>query len=285
MVRREIFDYFLIQQAQNQGAKIQDNTEVINIEFKSDRWLINTNKEQFIGRYLIAADGAKGLMSKWLGFNKQKKVVAGALELEIPLKNQTDFNTYFEFGLVKNGYAWNFPKADGFSIGAGAFWKQRQAQNFKKILQDYATMFNVNFDNATECGHPISLWDGVQKLHTQNAVLAGEAACVVDPFTAEGIRPSIFSGLKASEAINKALAGDINALDWYSETMNEEWGKEMIWAQRLAQVFYRFPRMGYKVGVQRISATATMSRVFCGELRYSDVATKGINLLKKSVGL
>jgi geranylgeranyl reductase family protein len=285
MVRREIFDYFLIQQAQNQGAKIQDNTEVINIEFKSDRWLINSNKEQFIGHYLIAADGAKGSMAKWLGFNKQKKVVAGALELEIPLKNQTDFNTYFEFGLVKNGYAWNFPKADGFSIGAGAFWKQRQAQNFKKILQDYATMFNVNFDDAMECGHPISLWDGVQKLHTQNAVLAGEAACVVDPFTAEGIRPSIFSGLKAAEAINKALAGDINALDWYSETINEEWGKEMIWAQRLAQVFYRFPRIGYNVGVQRISATATMSRVFCGELRYSDVATKGINLLKKSVGL
>lgn len=283
MVRREVFDYFLIQQAQKQGAIIQDNTEVTGIEFKSDRWLINTKKEQFSGRYVIAADGAKGSMSKWLGFKKQKKIVAGALELEIPVKNQTDFNTYFEFGLVSNGYAWNFPKADGFSIGAGAFWKQRKAQNFKKILQDYATMFNVNLDDAMECGHPIALWDGMQKLHTENAVLAGEAACVVDPFTAEGIRPSIFSGLKASEAINEALLGNINALDKYSETMNQEWGKEMIWAQRLAQVFYRFPRIGYNVGVKRASATATMSRVFCGELRYSEVATKGINLLKKSL--
>jgi flavin-dependent dehydrogenase len=144
-------------------------------------------------------------------------------------------------------------------------------------------MFDVNLDLATECGHPISLWDGHQKLHTQNAVLAGEAACVVDPFTAEGIRPSIFSGLKAAEAINKAIGGDINAIDGYSETMNQEWGKEMIWAQRLAQLFYSFPKIGYSVGVQCPSATATMSRVFCGELNYSDVATKGISLLKKSL--
>ena len=282
MVRREVFDHFLIKQAQKQGAEIKEQTEVKAIEFQSDCWLVKTNQESFKGRYLIAADGAKGPMAKWLGFKKQKKVVAGALELEIPLKNQKDITTYFEFGLVNNGYAWNFPKADGFSIGAGAFWKQRKAQNFKKILLDYGKMFNVNFDDAIECGHPISLWDGDQKLHTQNAVLAGEAACVVDPFTAEGIRPSIFSGLKAAEAINQALAGDIEALDKYSAIISEEWGKEMKWAQRLAQVFYRFPKMAYGVGVKRPSATITMSRVFAGEIRYSDVAIRGINLLKKS---
>ncbi len=285
MVRREVFDYFLVQQAQKQGATVQDRTEVTGIEFKSDRWLINTNQEVFTGRYLIAADGSKGSMAKWLGFKRQKKVVAGALELEIPIENQTDLNTYFEFGLVQNGYGWNFPKADGFSVGAGAFWKQRKAQNFKKILQDYVTMFQVDLDTATECGHPISLWDGAQKLHTQNAVLAGEAACVVDPFTAEGIRPSIFSGIKAAEAIDEAIASNINALDRYSETISQEWGKEMLWAQRLAQVFYRFPKLGYQVGVRRPSATATMSRVFCGELRYSDVVNRAINMLQKSLTL
>lgn len=281
MVRREIFDHFIVQQAQKQGAQVKDNTTVTGIEFQSDRWLVKSAQETFSGRYLIGADGAKGVTSKWLGFKKPKKVVAGALELEVAIPNQTDINTYFEFGLVNNGYAWNFPKADGYSIGAGAFWKQRKAQNFKKILLDYATMFNVSLDNAIECGHPISLWDGNQKLHTQNAVLAGEAACVIDPLTAEGIRPSIFSGLKASEAIDNALSGDINALEKYTETMAEEWGKEMMWAQKIAQFFYRFPKMSYDIGVQRPSATSAMSRIFCGELSYSDVAIKGISVLKR----
>lgn len=283
MVRREVFDYFIVKQAISKGATVQDNTEVLGIEFKSDRWLVKTPEDTYTGRYLIGADGAKGPIAKWLGFTKQKKLVAGALELEIPTSEPVDMRTYFEFGLVNSGYGWNFPKADGYSLGAGAFSKQRKAQNFRRILEDYATFFNLNLDNATECGHPISLWDGKQKLHTQNAVIAGEAACVVDPFTAEGIRPSIFSGLKAAEAINQALGGNINALDKYTETINEEWGNQMMWAQKLAQIFYRFPQLGYKVAVKKPSATVTMSRIFAGELSYSDVANKGIKLMQKSL--
>lgn len=33
MVRRDVFDHFLIQQAQKQGAELRDNTEVKGIEF------------------------------------------------------------------------------------------------------------------------------------------------------------------------------------------------------------------------------------------------------------
>jgi flavin-dependent dehydrogenase len=36
MVRRDVFDHFLIQQAQKQGAEVRDNTEVTGIQFKSD---------------------------------------------------------------------------------------------------------------------------------------------------------------------------------------------------------------------------------------------------------
>jgi len=283
MVRREVFDYFILNQAVGQGAAVRDGAEATSIEFKSDRWFVNTTKGQYCGRHLIGADGAKGSTAKWLGFRRQKKVVAGALELEIPRENRGDNKTYFEFGLVNKGYAWNFPKADGDSLGAAAFWKERKAQNFKQILIDYARMFDLKIDGATECGHPIALWDGNQKLHAQNALLAGEAACVVDPFTAEGIRPSIFSGLKAAEAIHDAIAGKIDALERYTEIMNEEWGKEMLWAQKLAQIFYRFPQLSYQVGVKHQVVAATMSRIFAGELSYSDVAHKGIDLIRKSV--
>lgn len=282
MVRRDVFDYFLAQQAVKQGAELRDETEVTAIEFKTDKWIVKTPQGEFMGRYLIGADGSKGSMAKWLGFGKQKKSVVGALEVEIPCHNHTQQETYFEFGLVQHGYGWNFPKADGFSLGAGGFAKQRKAQSFHKIIAHYATFFDVSLDNACEYGHPIALWDGNQKLHTENAILAGEAACVVDPFTAEGIRPSIFSGLKASEAIHNALSGDINALAKYSEVMVQEWGKEMIWAQRLAQIFYRFPRLSYDVGVKHPSGGATMLKVFAGELSYSQVAQRGINLLTKS---
>ena len=278
MVRRDIFDHFLIQQAQKQGAQLRDNTEVTGIEFKSDRWQVNTAKGPVEGRYLIAADGGKGLMAKWLGFKERKRRLAGALEVEAPAPEGKNSPIYFEFGMVKNGYIWNFPKADGYSIGVGTF-RGGEPQDFKRIVSEYAKMFDVDINSSKQYGHPICLWDGDQKLHTQNAVLAGEAACIVDPFTAEGIRPSIFSGLKASEAIDQALAGDENALLKYSQAIAQEWGAEMKWAQRLAAAFYQFPKLGYNVGVKRPSATVTMSKILSGELRYSDVANRAIKRL------
>lgn len=281
MVRREVFDYFIVQQAQKQGAEIRQQTQVLGIEFKSDRWQINTNNQSFIGRYLIAADGAKGTIAKWLGFKNRKRFAGGAMEIEIPIENQQNHSAYFEFGMLNNGYVWNFPKADGYSIGVGTFWR-RHGQNFQALLTEYATMFEVNINSVQKFGHPLCLWNGYQKLHTQNAVLAGEAACIVDPFTAEGIRPSIFTGIKAAAAIDYALGGDLFALEKYTQTINEEWGKDMVWAQRLAQGFSHFSHIGYKVGVKRPSATAIMTKILCGELRYSDVVGSALRRLWQS---
>ena len=192
-------------------------------------------------------------------------------------------NTFhFEFGMVKNGYIWNFPKADGYSIGIGTF-RGGESQDFKSILSEYATLFGIDLKTAKQYGHPLCLWDGDQKLHAQNALLAGEAACVVDPMTAEGIRPSMFTGVKAAEAIDRALGGDLNALENYSRTIQEEWGKDMAWAQRIAGLFYRVPQLGYKVGVKRPAATERMAQILCGQLRYSDVASRAVKRL--STGL
>jgi geranylgeranyl reductase family protein len=282
MVRRDIFDHFLIQQAQKQGAELRDNTEVKSIEFKSDHWQVNTASGTVSGRYLIAADGAKGPMAKLLGFKERKRRLGGALEVEAPAQVQNGHIAHFEFGMVKNGYIWNFPKADGYSIGIGTF-RGGEGQDFKSILSEYATLFGIDIKTSKQFGHPLCLWDGNQKLHTQNAILAGEAACVVDPMTAEGIRPSIFSGLKAAEAIDRAIAGELNALERYTQTITEEWGADMAWAQKLAAVFYRIPGIGYKVGVKRPSATQRMGQILCGEMSYGDVAGRALKRLSGSL--
>jgi geranylgeranyl reductase family protein len=281
MVRRDVFDHFLVQQAQKQGAELRDNTEVTSIEFKVDRWQVNTANGSVEGKYLIAADGAKGNMAKWLGFKDRKRRLSGALEVDATAEN-IEKVINFEFGLVKNGYIWNFPKANGYSIGIGTF-RGGEGQDFKKILDVYAQgAFDVNIANFKQYGHPLCLWDGDQKLHTQNALLAGEAACIVDPMTAEGIRPSIFSGIKAAESIHAALSGTSNALEKYTEIMITEWGADMKWAQRLATAFYQFPKVGYKAGIKRPSASITMTKVLSGQLTYSEVAGRAIKKISGS---
>ncbi|MDJ0556171.1 MAG: geranylgeranyl reductase family protein [Microcoleaceae cyanobacterium MO_207.B10] len=279
MVKRDVFDHFLIQKAQAQGAELRDKTEVTGIEFKSDHWQVKTNTETVTGRYLIAADGAKGPMAKWLGFKESKK--RQSMVIEAASSDDSNQKVNFEFGSVKNGNIWSFPKADSASISIATF-RGGEPKNLSKDLMEYAKQIGLNVNQNQLLEHPLSLWDGDKNLHTENAILAGEAASLLDPLSAEGIRPSIFSGVKAAEAIDGALGGDGDALKKYTQVVNEEWGADMVWAGRLAGAFYRFPKVGYKVGVKLPAATEVMSKILCGELRYANVANRAIKKLSGS---
>jgi geranylgeranyl reductase family protein len=276
MVQRDVFDHFLVQQAQKQGAELKDNTAVMGIELKGDRWQVNTSNGPIEGRYLIAADGAEGPMSKWLGFKEPKRRSGVVLEAVTPNMQHTDAK--FEFGMVKNGYISSFPKGNGCAIAATTF-RGGEPSDLSTLVTEYAQQSGIAPKDYQQFTHSLCLWDGNQKLHTQNALLAGEAASIVDPLIAEGIRPAIFTGVKAAEAIDLALAGNANALAAYTEIVNDQWGDDMAWAQRIAGAFYRFPGLAYNKGIKRPTATFYFGQILCGQLRYSDVAGTAIKRL------
>ncbi|MGF1459080.1 MAG: geranylgeranyl reductase family protein [Leptolyngbyaceae cyanobacterium] len=280
MVRRDEFDYFLVQQAQQQGAELRQETKAQGIVWQGDRWQVQTSRRPVEGKFLIAADGGRGVMAKWLGFTKRRHLLAAAVEIEPRSEMPADPLLYLEMGMVQYGYLWNFPKADGYSIGGGVMRVGNQRrQDLRPPIAEYATEFDVDMSRQKAHGHPILAWDGDQPLHTQNALLVGEAACVVDPFTAEGIRPALFSGVKAAEAIDQALRGHLDALAGYSQVMRDEWGQDMRWAKRLAQVFYKAPQLAYRIGVKRPNAAPTIVKLFNGKLGYDEVAQRAISRL------
>ena len=275
MVNRSEFDYHIIQQAQALGAQVQTGTTVTGIEFKGDFWTVNTDRGTFQAKYLIAADGAKGPMAKWLGFADRS--VRMGMVMEIPAQDIAA-SAQFDFGIIKNGFIWSLPKANGYSIGTGTF-RGKDNEDLKAALLQYAKLKGLNTTHATFHSHPMCLWTEDQQLHTRNALLAGEAAGLSDPFTAEGIRPALFSGMKAAVAIDSAVSGNSAALANYTQVIQAEWGQDMVWAQKLANIFYRVPGIGYKVGVKRQSATDRLCKIMCGELKYADVATRALKKL------
>ena len=277
MVRRDEFDFFLVQQAQRQGATLQQETKALGLELKEGCWSVSTTAGVFQGRYLIAADGARGTTAQWLKFPARVAVTGGALEVEPRLPVAQPDKAYLEFGLLSQGYVWNFPKADGYSIGAGIFYPRKsQGKDLLPALQNYAAHFGVDLPTTRSHGHPLLLWNGSQRLHTEQALLAGEAAAIIDPLTAEGIRPSIFSGMKAAEAIDASLGGQLSALENYTATLANELGSEMQWAKRLAYFLYRFPQLSYQIAIKNTKGRACLFKILFGEMRYGDIAEKAL---------
>lgn len=274
MVRRDVFDDFLIEQAQKTGAEIRASAEVKSIEFKNSIWEVKTNSESVSARYLIAADGAGGPMAKWLGLKEPKLYLSASLETN-SIKGDC---LNFDFGTIKKGLIWSLPKADGYSFSIAAM-RGDKPKNLKQILVDCATKCGADVSLSNVREHPMSLWDGDRKLHSQNALLVGEAASLTDPLSGEGIRPAILSGFKAAGAIDLALSGAGDALEKYTQTISEEWGADMLWASRLAAAFYQFTGTAYRAGVKSQSATKLMGKVLCGEMRYADIANRALKKL------
>ncbi|EDX85107.1 FAD dependent oxidoreductase, putative [Synechococcus sp. PCC 7335] len=286
-VDRKVFDQFLVEQAQLAGAKVQDQTTVTGVAFEGDHWEVSTVSgverrlaERLTGRYVIAADGAKGPLAGWLGFREHKLREAGVLEVDTAaLVEHGAFS--FEFGLAKNGCLWSFPKPQGYSMGVSSF-VGNSINNPQKLLSQYASAFEVNADQGSFYTHPLKLWDGNYPLHTTQALIVGEAAAIVDPLTAEGIRPAMYSAMLAAQAVKAAIEGDKGAIANYTQLIHESWGADMQWAQRIATVFFRVPKIGYRVGIKRPTATKRLGQILAGEVSYADIANRVIKRISTS---
>ncbi|MBC6418456.1 MAG: geranylgeranyl reductase family protein [Prochloron sp. SP5CPC1] len=281
MVRRETFDSFLMERAQEAGAELKDKTEVTGIQLTGDTWQVKTKDGSYTGSYLIAADG--GPMASWLGLNQPKPFLGATLEVKAAMTEAAQETASFDFGSFKNGYIWNFPKSDGYSISGAFFRGKGKPQELKKQLHNYGSKLGVDLSNSEYREHSINLWTENLTLHGQRAVLVGDGAAVADPLTGEGIRPAIFTGVKAAQAIGAALAGEKDALAGYTQAIATEWGKDMALAQKLAGLFFQFPGIAYKVAVKKPAAAQIMSKILCGQLHYYDVTEKAITRIKSSL--
>ncbi|UNU23773.1 geranylgeranyl reductase family protein [Microcoleus vaginatus] len=270
MVQQDVFDDFLIKQAQKTGAKLRHSTEVKGIEFKNSVWEVKTNSEAVSGRYLIAADGAGGPMTKRLGLKEAKLCLSPSLENR-SIKGDS---VNFDFGTIKKGFIWSFPQADGYSLSIAAM-RGDKPKDIKNILADYATKCGADLSVSNVREHPMSLWEGDRKLHSPNSLLAGDAASLADPLSGDDvIRPAIFSGFKAAKASDRALGGADDAKKPYTPFIAPEWNTDMVWASRLAKAFYQFTGAVYRAGLQFLRTTQLMSKILCGELLYAELANR-----------
>ena len=275
LVRRERFDGFLVAQARAQGADLLLGRAALGMCYQDGLWAVATADGPLFARYVVAADGAKGRAARQLGLDLGPAQVGVALEAECPDPAPADTPLCLDLGMPAFGYVWNFPKRDGQSLGIGTL-RGRAQPDLRGTLARYAAGFGVDLGACRLAAHPVHVWHRHRALHGLQALVAGEAARMVDPFTVEGIRPAMGTGVLAAEAVHRALQGQDRALEGYTARVQADWGADLVWARRLAQVFFRAPASSYRLAVQSPGGPRVMARLLMGELRYSEVARSAL---------
>ena len=87
------------------------------------------------------------------------------------------------------------------------------------------------------------------------------------------------SGYEASKHLSNFLKGNSPDLSDYTNSMRIKWGNSMAWGRRISQVFYRFPKVGYQLGIKRPTAPQRIAQILSGEMGYGDIAQRVIKRL------
>ena len=218
IVRRDIFDHWLVQTAVSLGVTVRQGESVTDVSCHDEYTEVVTEKTTFHAKVVVAADGSRSFIRRRLKWPGQSRV-ARLIEVLTPenASIQPEFKegvALFDFTPMTThnlqGYYWDFPSfVNGRAyMNRGVFDSRahpgKPKADLKAILRDELAQRGLNLDDYKLKGHPIRWWDDSGPLSMPGIILAGDAAGA-DPLVGEGIAFALKYGTVAAQAINDAF--------------------------------------------------------------------------------
>tara|TARA_Y100001968_G_scaffold310906_1_gene332307 strand:- start:12077 stop:13204 length:1128 start_codon:yes stop_codon:yes gene_type:complete len=280
IVRREKLDHYLTIKAIDAGAEIIKPFQVSTLKKENKSWVATSFKGESIeARSVVIADGSQSPWPKLFGIGPEKLHHASTTSVRLQSRgNLKEGTARFEFGLPHHGFAWAFPLNEGVNVGVGSFIGKSKV-NSEKVLSELLPALGFDPKEGERQEASLRVWNGHSILHKEGLVVVGDAASLCDPFLAEGLRPALMSGCEAAKNLNSWLDGEVEDLNNYSKSMKLKWGNSMAWGKRISQVFYRFPKVGYQLGIKRPTAPERIAQILSGKMGYGDIAQRVIKRL------
>ena len=244
-VDRMTFDAWLAYQAQKSGAEIHFGTAVLAFAFDGEQYLVKTDQGYFQSRYLMGADGAKGISAKYLGLNRPKNGAAVEIEVSSALKADDMNRVEINVSGYPWGYAWVIPHGSVANIGVGSF-KAGKLPALKPLLQNYVKKTVAKWSSPSPIlAHPLPYRTHFSPLAIHHGLLIGDAAGLMDGFSAEGIYSALYSAFAAVEVVDRALDKNTDVED-YNTVIRERLWAQLKPALKMSRLFY--PLAGFWAG-------------------------------------
>lgn len=119
VVERSQFDMFMTEKAKSAGATVLEGVSISQIAQDDQTVSAVTNAGHFQGKILIGADGANSFVKRSI-FPEKGDNDAFGIEALYSYQTLSPFpsnQVVFDFGAIKYGYGWLFPKRDHYNVG------------------------------------------------------------------------------------------------------------------------------------------------------------------------
>jgi geranylgeranyl reductase family protein len=272
LVTRCTFDHLLVQRAAAAGAQVYEACQVTELADGPRYLRVHTTSDTWNSRYLVFADGAKGTARRQLGFAPTAPHDIGLdMDVEAPAACPwTPDTVYIDWGSHPQGYAWAFPKADHWSIGV----KGPASQS--RLLPSYLRQFMQRWGWRPAPGklhylaHMLPTRTPDVPLVRGRALVLGDAAGLLEPFTGEGIYYAVRSAHLAAEALVQASAED-GAPKSYAAAVEAEIMPELQGARALQQLFDLYPWLFHSLVRYHDRSWRAFAKILRGDRGFADV--------------
>ena len=222
-VPRLILDNFLFQKMTAPYCTIFQDAKVGMINNVAGKVSVsmthNDTEYEITAPVIIGADGDKSIVrKKYLSENTAPKTYAVGLRGYYEGVTGLHSDNFIELHFLPEmlpGYLWIFPLPNGMAnVGVGILSERIREKKINLREQMLAAIKNnpqiaPRFANARLIdkiqgwGLPLAMQR--QPLSGDNFMLTGDAACLIDPFSGEGIGNALYSGMLAAAAIKQAI--------------------------------------------------------------------------------
>jgi len=239
--RREVYDNVLFENCKKYATTIEEFlVDDVIIENGFARGIKGKGKDgvmrEFRAKVLVGADGALSVVARKMGlYEKDDNHWCAAIRAYYKgVKGMTNSIELHFVDAVLPGYFWIFPLEDGLAnVGVGMLLSDMSKRKInlpiemEKLITSHPS-FKERFKGAEKIS-PIKAWSlpfgsKRKKSYGNGVVLLGDAACLIDPFTGEGIGNAMVSASIASRHIQMALKNDK-----FDEAVFKEYDAE-LWA-------------------------------------------------------
>jgi flavin-dependent dehydrogenase len=264
-VWRPQFDQLLLENARAAGTTVKEGHRVGEVIFENGRasgvrFVSDDNGPgEIAARFVVDATGQSALLARhtqvqrWDSFFQNLAVYAyftGVAPLPSPDKNNIFIESY------RHGWFWSIPLHTGWTSVGAVVDNQTGQEGIRRLgarafLADQlaqTSQTRIRLKDAKWATGPQVVRDwsyAADKLVGPGYIIAGDAACFVDPLFSSGVHLALMSGVMAAAYATTALKQDSapdatmgNMLDSAGQVYQELYYKEYRQFRELARLFY-----------------------------------------------